>query len=73
MEIPTIPCVEVTDMPDDVRDYLIDEGVDTHGQNDVIAIDDDGNVFAEWLKSQGYVFSDDWEECNGDLVAIIAT
>ncbi len=72
-KISMIPCIDVTDMPQNVRDYFGDEGINTHYQNDVLSIDDDGNVFAEWLKAQGYVFSDNWEECNGDYIAIIAT
>jgi hypothetical protein len=72
-DFPMIPCIDVMDMPQEVRDYFADEGIYFHCQNDVIAVDDDGNVFAEWIKSEGYVFSDEWELMNGDKFAIMAT
>lgn len=63
-----ILCVEVTEMPTEVRDYLVDDGIDINSQNNVIYVNNDDNVFAEWLKVEGYEFKDE----DGDWVAIIA-
>lgn len=48
--------VDATDMPDEVLDYCVDNDWSTHYQNDIVQLYDDGNPFAEWLKTNGYVF-----------------
>jgi hypothetical protein len=58
-EITNIFCVEARDMPPEVEDYCIDQGIQTHCQNDVALVEDDGNPFAEWLKAEGVEFSGD--------------
>ena len=69
-DFPMIPCIDVVNMPREVLDYCVDEEIQTHSQNDVACLEDDGNVFSEWLKSEGYVFSDcSW----GDYFAILAS
>lgn len=52
-----IPSVDARDFPPAVDDYCVDKEISTHYQNDVVYIEDDGNVFAEWLKSIGFDFN----------------
>ena len=48
------------DMPDDVVKYVEDEmGHSTHCTHSLADVADDGNVFAEWLKTQGVDFEKD--------------
>ncbi len=68
MIISTIACVDAGDMPVEVSDYCVENEIQTHYQNDVAYVEDDGNVFAEWLLANGYEFK---SSC--DQVAIIAT
>ena len=65
-----IPCVEAKDMPEDVTDYCIDQGLSLHYQNDVVVIhEDDETPLSIWLKHIGICF--DFKKYN--YVAIIAT
>ena len=64
-----IVCVNATDFPEDILDYCVRNEIQTHYQNDVTYIEDDGNPFAEWLKSQGYKFPDN----EGGFIAILST
>ena len=57
-KIKMIPMVDACDMPSEVTDYCVMNDVQTHYQNDVAFIEDDGNIFAEWLKELGVEFPD---------------
>lgn len=48
--------VDARDIPSDAIDWLIDGEATIHGGNDIVQVEDDGNAFAEWLKSEGFVF-----------------
>ena len=65
----SIVCVNALEMPVEVEDYCLDREISTHYQNEVIMIENDNNIFAKWLRINGYKFKS--EDC--DLVAIIAT
>ncbi|MFA5026044.1 MAG: hypothetical protein WC503_06065 [Candidatus Shapirobacteria bacterium] len=59
--IRTIIAVDAVDLPDEVIDYCIEElDISTHYQNDIARIENDGNPFAKWLISNGYVFTKDY-------------
>lgn len=51
-----IIAVDAGDFPENVTDYCVDREISTHYQNDLVNIDNDGNPFAEWLKSIGVDF-----------------
>ena len=51
-----IPMIDACDLPGDVEDYCVENEIQTHYQNDVAFVEDDGNVFAEWLKEIGIEF-----------------
>ncbi len=57
IKIEMIPCVDAADFPEGVEDYCIEHEFSTHYQNDIVQVEDDGNVFAEWLKEQGVDFT----------------
>ena len=64
-----VPMMYASDLPEDVLQYCHDNDVSTHYQSDVVRFDDDGNAFAEWLKSLGVP-----KESDGSwTVALIAT
>ncbi len=74
MEIEHIPAVDAKDMPPEVEDYCMERGWSTHYQNEIVQVYDDGNPFAEWLKTNGYVFRSKKETYqNFDSVGIFAT
>lgn len=54
--ITMIPYVDAIHFPTEVENWCIDNDIKTHYDNDVACIEDDGNPFAEWLKSLGVVF-----------------
>ena len=56
MEIIYIPAVQAQDMPPEVEEYCVKREWSTHYQNEIVQLEDDGNLFAEWLKANGYVF-----------------
>ena len=65
-----IECIDAGDFPEEVSEYLMNtQGISDHYQNDIISTDDDGNPFAEWLKSIGYKFP----EKGWGYVAMFAT
>lgn len=72
-----IPFIDAADMPDNVSDYCVEHEIQTHYQNDVAYVKDDGNPFAEWLKSIGY--AEDFRllytgaSCKSIIVAIQST
>lgn len=54
-----ITVVYAIDIPSEAMDWLIDGEVTVHCGNDIVQVEDDGNAFAEWLKSEGFVFEFD--------------
>jgi hypothetical protein len=64
-----IPCVQASDMPEEVLMYCIDNEISTHYQNDITVVHDDDSPFAVWLRESGYKFTDKY----GDYIGIIAT
>ena len=64
-----IYCVDASDFPKDVLYYCVDNDISTHHQNDVIGINDDGNILSEWLKKNGF----DFEGKDYSYIAIFAT
>ena len=66
IEIVYIPTVEAKGMPSEVLDYCADREWSTHCDNSIVQLEDDGNPFAEWLKSNGHVFkwhkNKDWND-----------
>ncbi len=65
----TIACVAAGDFPEAVINYCVENEIQTHYQNDIALVEDNGNPFAEWLKQQGYKF----QEEDGDYIAILST
>lgn len=63
-----ITCVDAEEFPEEVIEYCVDNEIQTHYQNDVAYVEDDGNPLAEWLKKKGYVFKE-----KGDFIAILST
>lgn len=57
-----VPCVDASDLPQEIRDWCIDNDISTHYACELHQVYDD-NIFAEWLKSQGFKFKnkDDFE------------
>lgn len=52
-----IPLVNYLDLPDNVTDFIIEAyDYSCHCSHTVLQVEDDGNLFAEWLKEQGYIF-----------------
>jgi len=46
-------------MPEEVRQWCADHAIPTHCDHTIHDIEDDGNPFAEWLKSLGFAFAED--------------
>lgn len=67
-----IPYIEASEFPEEVITYCIEHEISIHCQNDVAHIPDDGNVFAEWLKSLNVDPLDIGQE-NTFIIAISAT
>lgn len=65
--------VNAKEMPADVLDYCVDHEISTHYRNDVAMIEDDGNPFAEWLKSKGIHVPKSTESPDYILIGIWAT
>ena len=51
-----IAAVDVLNMPDEVRDYCEECDYPTHCDNEIVQVENDGNVLAEWLIANGYEF-----------------
>lgn len=66
-----IPFVSACMFTNEVEDYLIDRDVQIHYQDDVTFVENDGNVFAEWLKKECGIEFD--ESKNGMWIAILST
>lgn len=69
MDIKYIPLINATDMPTEVEEYCVKHDINTHYQNDITFVENNGNPFAEWLKNSGYVFKGK----DGDFVGILST
>lgn len=54
------PCVDALCMPQEVDDWCCDNDISTHYATELYRINDDGNPLAEWLKSMGYEFVEDY-------------
>jgi hypothetical protein len=67
-----IPLIYCTELPRAVKKYLEDEyDCSCHCDHDILPIEDNRNVFAEWLKAQGYKFkSNPNEHPNFDLIVL---
>lgn len=50
----TVVTVDAADFPDEVQIWCIDQDISTHYDNSIAWIPNDGNPFAEWLKSNGF-------------------
>ncbi len=61
--------VDATEMPSEVIDYCVEREVSTHYQNDIMQVPNNNNVFAKWLRENGYKFNSD----DFDNIGIIAT
>ena len=66
MIIKTVQAINASDIPKDLEDacWDIDCEFPFHYDTKLICIEDEGNPFVEWLKSQGYQFPDN-EHLNG--------
>ena len=63
-----IACIDACDIPEELDDYCDKNDIYLHYEQNIYAIHDDGNVFAEWLKTNGYKF-----KTNCDYIGIIGT
>lgn len=69
-----ITCVDAVEMPLEVENYCIEKlDSSTHCQNDIVFVTNDNNVFAKWLKKNGYKFKSKYNSDDGDRIGIIAT
>lgn len=69
-----ITCINAVEMPNDVIDYCIEKlDTSTHYQNDVVQVYNNNNVFAKWLKENGYKFKSNFDSEEFDHIGIIAT
>ncbi len=61
-KISMVPCVNASQMSEEVIDWCGDNDISVHCATELYCIDDDGNPLAEWLKSLGYEFKEgsDW-------------
>lgn len=48
--------VDALDFPEELNEYCAEHDIETHYQNDIVDVIDDGNPFSEWLKTQGFKF-----------------
>ena len=67
-----IPLIDCIDLPRAVEKYLLDEHDCTcHYDHNILQIENNGNVFAEWLKAKGYKFKSNPNSHPGfDLIAL---
>lgn len=68
-----ITCVHATEMSAEVLDYCVDYDIPTHCQDGLAQVENDDNVFAKWLKKNGYKFKSKLNSGDFDWIAIIAT
>lgn len=72
--ITMVPVVDAIDMPQEVEDYCVEHEINTHYSTELYLIEDDGNVFAEWLKSLGYKFTPKSDvHLGGDWVGVFGS
>ena len=55
----TVQCVKAQDMPKDVKEWCVENDISTHYSSELHQVEDDGNPFAEWLKTLGFKFDHD--------------
>mgnify|MGYP005831644559 CR=1 FL=1 len=73
-EIRPIASVDAGDFPPEVEQQFLDnDWSGLHYQNDIIQVEDDGSPFPEWLKSIGYVFTDEDKERGWANIGVFAT
>ena len=67
--------VSCEEIPIDVREYISDEyDYECHYDHTVLQVEDNGNLFAEWLKARGYKFkSKSTDHPSWDLIALYGT
>jgi len=68
-----ITCVCATEMSDKVLDYCLDNEISTHCTDSLAQIENSNNVFAKWLKENGYKFKSKYNSGDVDLIAIMST
>jgi len=68
MGMKMIPFVNAAKFPEDVLDYCVKHGIQTHGQNDVTFVENDGNPLAKWLREEDIIFGRE-----GTWIAILST
>jgi len=68
MAIKMIPLVNAAKFPEDVLDYCARHEIQTHCQNDVTFVENDGNPFAAWLRKEDIIFGKE-----GAWIAILST
>ena len=70
-----IPLIDCVDLPKEINDYLLDEHeYGCHYDHTVLQIENDGNLFAEWLKFKGYKFQSNPDGYPSfDLIALYGT
>ena len=54
-----VQCVNAEDMPEEVEEWCSNREISTHYENGLHQVEDDGNPFSEWLKTQGFKFDDE--------------
>jgi hypothetical protein len=55
-----IPLVDVTELPPEAEEWLIEREYNTHYDNDCAHVQNDGNPLSEYIKAQGFVFEKDY-------------
>lgn len=49
-ELELIPWLDAINFPQEVLDYCEDNDIPIHCDSDIVRVEDDGNVLAEWIK-----------------------
>ena len=57
--ISTIQAINAEHIPDELEDECEAQGIYLHGNCEMHSVQDDGNPFSEWLKTQGFIFEAD--------------
>uniref|UniRef100_A0A6M3L755 Uncharacterized protein n=1 Tax=viral metagenome TaxID=1070528 RepID=A0A6M3L755_9ZZZZ len=74
-KIEMIALVDCVDLSSEIEEYLLEEhDYRCHYDHTVLQIHNDGNIFAEWLKANGYQFKSNQKSWpDWDLVALFGT
>ena len=67
-----IPYVTEEDLPCDILDWCVENGIYVHYNNNIAQVIDDGNPLAEWLKSNGVVFESLYTCCKPTATVAIS-